>query len=92
MRRLIGQRNLHVAVTGSSARLLSHEIATSLRGRALAAAERVRPVPVAGRFPEAMGEVPHASAFVVTIHEDDFATADGKEVRMVPAWRWLAMP
>ena len=35
VRRLLGNRKLHIVVTGSSARLLSHEIATSLRGRAL---------------------------------------------------------
>ncbi len=35
VRRLADQASLHVAVTGSSARLLSTEIATSLRGRAL---------------------------------------------------------
>ncbi len=35
IRRLLGNRNLHIAITGSSAKLLSTEIATSLRGRAL---------------------------------------------------------
>jgi predicted AAA+ superfamily ATPase len=35
VRRLLGNRNLHLAITGSSAKLLSTEIATSLRGRAL---------------------------------------------------------
>lgn len=45
-----------------------------------------------GALAEAMDEVPHESAFVVSIHEDGFAKADHKEVRLVPAWRWLAMP
>ncbi len=36
VRRLLADRQLHLTVTGSSARLLSTEIATSLRGRALA--------------------------------------------------------
>ncbi len=35
VRRLLANRNLHLAITGSSAKLLSTEIATSLRGRAL---------------------------------------------------------
>jgi predicted AAA+ superfamily ATPase len=35
LRRLLGSRNLHLAITGSSAKLLSTEIATGLRGRAL---------------------------------------------------------
>jgi predicted AAA+ superfamily ATPase len=35
VRRLLRDRNLHIALTGSSARLLSTEIATSMRGRAL---------------------------------------------------------
>lgn len=36
VRRLIDEPGAHVAVTGSSARMLSREIATSLRGRSLA--------------------------------------------------------
>lgn len=35
VRRLLGPGKVHVALTGSSARLLSREIATSLRGRAM---------------------------------------------------------
>ncbi len=35
VRRLLGDPKLHIVVTGSSAKLLSTEIATSLRGRAL---------------------------------------------------------
>lgn len=35
VRRLLANRHLHLAITGSSAKLLSTEIATSLRGRAL---------------------------------------------------------
>ena len=35
LRRLLDQENVQIAVTGSSAKLLSTEIATSLRGRAL---------------------------------------------------------
>jgi predicted AAA+ superfamily ATPase len=35
VRRLLADRRLHIAVTGSSAKLLSKEIATSLRGRSL---------------------------------------------------------
>ena len=35
VRRLLANRNLHLAITGSSAKLLSTEIATSLRGRSL---------------------------------------------------------
>ena len=35
VRRLLAEPRLHIAITGSSARLLSSEIATSLRGRAL---------------------------------------------------------
>ncbi|MFH1463229.1 MAG: ATP-binding protein [Pseudomonadota bacterium] len=36
VRRLLDQGNIHVLVTGSSSKMLSAEIATSLRGRALA--------------------------------------------------------
>jgi predicted AAA+ superfamily ATPase len=36
LRRLLDSEDMQLAVTGSSARLLSREIATSLRGRALA--------------------------------------------------------
>ncbi|HEB86643.1 MAG TPA: ATP-binding protein, partial [Gammaproteobacteria bacterium] len=35
LRRLVDTENVQIAVTGSSARLLSHEIATSLRGRSI---------------------------------------------------------
>ncbi|MFY9345896.1 MAG: ATP-binding protein [Planctomycetota bacterium] len=35
VRRLLSDRRLHVAITGSSAKLLSTEIATAMRGRAL---------------------------------------------------------
>lgn len=37
VRRLLDQANVHVLVTGSSSRMLSAEVATSLRGRALTA-------------------------------------------------------
>lgn len=36
IRRLLDQENIHIILTGSSAKLLSKEIATSLRGRAIA--------------------------------------------------------
>jgi len=35
IRRLLDQENAHICITGSSARLLSREISTSLRGRAI---------------------------------------------------------
>jgi hypothetical protein len=35
VRRLVDKENVQIAVTGSSAKLLSHEIATSMRGRSL---------------------------------------------------------
>ena len=36
IRRLLDTENVHICLTGSSAKLLSHEIATSLRGRSIA--------------------------------------------------------
>ena len=36
VRRIVDQENVHVVVTGSSSKLLSREIATALRGRAIA--------------------------------------------------------
>lgn len=60
VRRLLGRRNLHLAITGSSAKLLSTEIATSLRGRSLTTevlpfsfreALRHRGIEVPGRWP-----------------------------------------
>jgi predicted AAA+ superfamily ATPase len=60
VRRLLANRNLHLAITGSSAKLLSTEIATSLRGRSLTTevlpfsfreALRHRGVDLPGRWP-----------------------------------------
>ena len=36
IRRLLDTENIHICLTGSSSKLLSHEIATSLRGRSIA--------------------------------------------------------
>lgn len=103
VRRLLGNPKLRVAVTGSSARLLSHEIATSMRGRALTTellllvqvsadlhAEATRERELAA-IAEAVQETGARNAVVLGLDEDTAERIGAVDVRIVPIWRWLAM-
>ena len=65
---------------------------TDLVGDSADLADRATRARELAALAEAMGEVRNKSAFVVGLNEEGFEEVDGREVAIVPAWRWLAMP
>jgi len=85
VRRLVDTEIAHVCVTGSSAKLLSREIATSLRGRSL----------TTELFPFSLVEVldhrgirAEPRPTIVTLAADEEIRVAEGTIRVVPLWRW----